>query len=84
MNKKSYEGVAIVTKKGEAYQIAYEDSDTKLVGVGIPMGNVFGIAYSSENKPTISMMEPDGANGWKAQFIERGEKFISKETWKRR
>ena len=64
VDKKSYEGVAIISKKGEAYQVTYEDSDGKFLGVGFPMGNVFGIAFSTENKPTLSLMEPDGAIGW--------------------
>ena len=84
VDKKPYEGVAIITKKGEAYQVNYEDSDGKYMGVAFYAGNVLGIAYASENKPTICLMEPDGTTGWKGQYIERGENFLSKELWKRR
>ncbi|MBF0191813.1 MAG: hypothetical protein HQL99_11850, partial [Magnetococcales bacterium] len=83
VDKSSFEGVALVTKKGEAYQVKYEDSEGKFTGIAFGMGNVLGIAYSSENKPSVCLMEPDGT-GWKGQCIEHGETFLSKESWKRR
>ncbi|MBF0271563.1 MAG: hypothetical protein HQL98_05730 [Magnetococcales bacterium] len=83
VDKSNFEGVALVTKKGEAYQVKYEDSEGKYTGIAFMTGNTLGIAYSGENKPTICLMEPDGT-GWKGQCIEQSETFLSKESWKRR
>lgn len=84
VDKSTYEGVAIITKKGEAYHISYEDSEGKLVGVASLLGNSLGMAFADSSKPTICMLDVDGTTGWKGHCIEQGEDFINKENWKRR
>ncbi|MEO5328974.1 MAG: hypothetical protein H7829_12115 [Magnetococcus sp. THC-1_WYH] len=84
VDKSTYEGVAIITKKGEAYHVSYEDSEGKLVGVASLLGNSLGMAFADSSKPTICMLDVDGTTGWKGHCIEQGEDFINKENWKRR
>ncbi|MBF0136527.1 MAG: hypothetical protein H7833_01990 [Magnetococcus sp. DMHC-1] len=84
VDKSPYEGVAIISKKGEAFQINYQDSEGKYLGIAIQMGNMLAAAFAEGKKPTVCVMEPDGTTGWKGQCIEQGEDFISKEVWKRR
>ncbi len=84
VDKSNFSGVAMISKKGEAFQVHYEDSEGKSTGIASMMGNVLGLAFSDDNKPTLCLMEPDGTTGWKGHCIEKEETFLNQETWKRR
>lgn len=84
VDKSTYNGIATVSKKDETYKVVYQDDEEKLVGVGMVTGGVFGVAFTSEGKPCLLLLQPDGANGWKGYYSEVGENFLNAEQWKRR
>lgn len=84
VDKTSYAGVVLVSKKGEAYLVKYQDSDEKSTGIASQLGNVLAVAYADDNKATICLMEPDGMAGFRGQCVEQGEDLLYREDWKRR
>ncbi|MBF0161952.1 MAG: hypothetical protein HQL88_06665 [Magnetococcales bacterium] len=83
VEKVTRDAVVIVSKRGEAFRVDYQDSDGKYTGIAFLQGNVLGVAYADESKPSLYLLEPDGT-GWKGRYIDSGETFLSKEEWKRR
>ncbi|MEO5350636.1 MAG: hypothetical protein H7836_13465 [Magnetococcus sp. YQC-3] len=83
VEKVAKEAVVIVSKRGEAFKVDYQDSEGKYSGIAFLQGNVLGVAYADASKPSLYLLEPDGT-GWRGRYIDSGDSFLSKEEWKRR
>ncbi|MEO5341354.1 MAG: hypothetical protein H7837_12705 [Magnetococcus sp. MYC-9] len=84
VEKKTKEGVVIVSKKGEGFKVDYEDADGKYTGIAFLQGSTLGVAYAENNKASLYLLEPSATGGWKGRYMEAGDSFLSTEEWKRR
>lgn len=84
VDKSSYQGVASVYQQGELYRVVYADSEQKLTGIGILAGNALGVAYATDQQPTILVLTPNAKGGWSGHWAFGPDEFLSSEEWNRR
>ncbi|NGZ28855.1 MAG: hypothetical protein G8345_18445 [Magnetococcales bacterium] len=84
MDNSPYEGVATVTKQGEALRIMFQIDGKSEAGVGILDNNVLAVSWIFEKKPTVLLMYPSRDGGWYGQWAYNKDTRLGSETWTRR
>lgn len=82
-NGNTYQGEAVLQKRGETYVVGWRFEQANYVGTGLRSGNTLAVVYQGQAGPpglALYSIQPDGTLS--GTYTSLGGARIGEETWK--